>query len=113
MATGQAIVEKALTHLKSTLTAEDNRAFSDTTLKDIWREARQVEKEQGARLDLRFMRRIEPFLQSLESYAGVLEVFCQGYSPMAFVWVCLNFPFLFFGEWTDTSPRAQSSSCYK
>lgn len=87
MANGGEIVEKALDQLKSTLTAEDVRMFSNTSLEDLWREARKVENEQGARRDLRFMRRIEPFLRSLESYASVIEVFCQGYSPMAFVWV--------------------------
>lgn len=87
MATGEAIVKKAVEHLKSTLTPEDVRMFSNTSLEDLWREARNVEDEQGARQDLRFMRRLEPFLRSLESYAGVIEVFCQGYAPMAFVWV--------------------------
>lgn len=87
MATGVEIVEKALDQLKSTLTAEDVRMFSNTSLEDLWREARKVEDEQGARLDLRFMRRIEPFLRSLESYASVIEVFCQAHPPMAFVWV--------------------------
>ena len=88
MATGEAVVKKAIEHLKLTLTPEDVHMFSDTSLKDLWREARKIEAEQGARQDLRFMRRIEPFLRTLESYAGVIEVICQGYSPMAFIWVC-------------------------
>ena len=87
MANGEAIIKKALDQLKSTLTPEDVRTFSNTSLEDLWREARKIEQEQGARLDLRFMRRIEPFLRSLESYASVIEVFCQGYAPMAFIWV--------------------------
>lgn len=87
MATGEAIVKGALDQLKSTLTSEDVRMFSNTSLEDLWREARKVEQEQGARLELRFMRRLEPFLQTMESYGSVIEVFCQGYSPMAFVWV--------------------------
>lgn len=87
MATGEAIVTKALDQLKSTLTPEDVRMFSNTSLEALWTEARKVEQEQGARLELRFMRRLEPFLRSLESYASVIEVFCQGYAPMAFVWV--------------------------
>lgn len=61
--------------------------FSDTSLRDIWHEAREIEKEQGARTDLKNMRRVQPLLQCLESYAGIIEVFCQGYAPMAFVWV--------------------------
>ena len=87
MATGEAIVKKALDQLKSVLSSEDDRMFSNTSLEDIMREARNIEKEQGARLGLKNLRRVEPFLRFLESYAGVIEVFCQGYSPMAFVWV--------------------------
>lgn len=86
MATGEATVKKALDQLKSTLTPEDVRMFSNTSLEDLWREARRIEQEQGARMDLRCMRRLEPLLRSLESYASVIEVFCQGYAPMAFVW---------------------------
>ena len=99
MASGEAVVKKALDQLKSTLTPEDVRTFSNTSLEDLWREARKVEREQGARLDLRCMRRIEPFLRSLESYSGVIEVLCQGYSPMAFVWVPLRSPCLITQPW--------------
>ena len=87
MATGEAIVTRALDQLKSSLTTEDVRTFSNASLEDLWREARKIEKEQADRRDLQFMRRIEPLLRTLESYAGVIEVLCQGYSPMAFVWV--------------------------
>ncbi|KAL8726718.1 MAG: hypothetical protein Q9181_005945, partial [Wetmoreana brouardii] len=87
MATGRAIVENALDQLKLTLSPDDARDFTDTTLQDLWKEARKIEDEQGQRLDMRCMRRIERFLRTVESYSGVIEVFCQGFSPMAFVWV--------------------------
>ena len=87
MATGEAVVKRAIENLKSTVTPEDVRVFSNTSLKDLWHEARKIEAEQGARQDLRFMRRIEPLLRILESYASVIEVLCQGYPMMAFVWV--------------------------
>ena len=87
MATGGDIVKKAIEQLTSTLTSEDERIFMDTSLEDLWKEARRIEHGQGQRRDLRFMRRIESFIRTMESYAGVIEVFCQGYSPMAFVWV--------------------------
>ena len=80
----------SLDQLKSTITPGDAHTFSDTRLEHVWRAAREIEREKGARLDLRFMRRIEPLLRSLESYAPTIEVFCQGFSPMAFVWVILN-----------------------
>ena len=91
MAAGEATVKKALVQLKSTISVEDARMFSSTSLKDIWHEAREIEREQGARSDLRYMRRVEPLLELLRGYSSVIEVFCQGYAPMAFVWVqCLE-----------------------
>ena len=87
MATGQTIVYKAFERMKSSLSTADVRMFSDTNLADIWQEARAIEKEQGTRRELLYMKRIEGCLQSLADYADVLEVFCQGYPPMAFVWV--------------------------
>ena len=87
MATGQAIVDTALKQLRSTLIGTDDRTFYNTRLEDVWREARDIEKELGDRRELQYMQRIEPYLKSLEGYAGVLEVFVQGYPPMAFVWV--------------------------
>ena len=90
MATGRAIVKKAIEQLDQTLSPEDERFFRDTTLRDLWRDARGIESELGERRDLRYMRRIEGFLRTMESYSGVIEVFCQGFSPMAFVWVCLE-----------------------
>lgn len=87
MPSGEAIVKKALDQLLSTLLPDDKREFSRTTLQDVKQCAYDIEREQAARLDLRFMRRIEPLLRSLETYAPVLEVFCQGYAPMAFIWV--------------------------
>lgn len=87
MATGRAIAKKALDQLNLTLSSEDTRLFLDTSLEDLWKEARTIESEQGQRRDLRYMRRIEGFLQTMESYSGVIEVFCQGFSPMSFVWV--------------------------
>lgn len=89
MATGQEIVTKALNDLKSSITPEDARTFKDATLEDLWRDAREIESEQGRRLALRHMSRIEPILRSLESYSSSIDTLCQGFSPMAWVWVDL------------------------
>ncbi|MCJ1262293.1 hypothetical protein MMC22_002163 [Lobaria immixta] len=86
MATAQAIVTKALNNLKSSITPEDARTFKDATLQDLWKDAREIEREQGTRLALRHMGRIEPILRSLESYSSVIDSLCQGFSPMAWVW---------------------------
>lgn len=109
MASGEATVKKALDQLKSTLSTEHADMFSNTSLGDIWSEARNIEGEQGARLDLKYMRRLEPLLHFLESYASIIEVFCQGYAPMAFVWVKSIVPHKSLVLLIDESLRVQSS----
>lgn len=83
-------VKTALDRFKSTLNSDDERTFSNATHKDLWEGIRAIEQEQGRRMDLRFMRRIEPFLASMKSYAPIIEVFAQGFTPMAFVWVNIS-----------------------
>ena len=87
MSTACDTVRKALDQFKSTLSSDDTRTFSNATLKDLLDGLHEIEQEQGRRMDLRFMRRIQPFLDSMESYASTIEVFTQGFTPMAFVWV--------------------------
>lgn len=110
MATARVLVQRALDDLSRTLKPEDARFFRETALGDLWKEMRAIEHEQGQRLDMRFMRRLEPFLETMESYSKVIEVFCQGFSPMAFVWVrrqCRS-----SAEMLLTCVRGPSSLCY-
>jgi hypothetical protein len=86
-ASGREIIQRALDDLKTNTNADDERTFQNTSVKDVWDLARKIEQEQIKRAGLQNMRRIEPILRSLESYAGVIDTFCQGFSPMAWVWV--------------------------
>ena len=109
MAAAEETIKKALANLKATISAEDACMFSNTSLRDLCDEAHKIEEEQGARYDLRNMRRVEPFLQCLESYAGVIEVFCQAHAPMAFVWVDFIAPLHSLVSLTDKSLRVRSN----
>src|SRR3954454_6735581 len=84
---GQDIIRRALDELKTSVSADDARTFQNTSVHDVWELARRIEQEQNQRARLQNMRRIEPILRSLESYARVMGTFCQGFSPMAWVWV--------------------------
>lgn len=83
----QDIVRDAFEKLKISITSDDARDFHSTTLQDVRNAARAIQNKQGPRQSLRNLRRVEPFLKFGEKYAAVLEVFCQGFSPMAWVWV--------------------------
>ena len=85
---GREIIEKALLELKANVSSDDARTFETTSLQDVWHLAREMEREQTERGGSQYMRRLERVLGSLESYSGVLDTFCQGFSPMAWIWVC-------------------------
>lgn len=87
MASGSDIIQKALEGLQCTVTPQDRAAFECTKLEDVYNEARRIEREQSSRTSLTNMRRIEPVLTILQSYAGVIDTFCQGFTPMVWVWV--------------------------
>jgi hypothetical protein len=87
---GREIIARALDELKANVSADDARTFEITSLQDVWHLAREMEREQNQRVRNQYMRRLEPALRSLESYSSVLDTFCQGFSPMAWVWVCFS-----------------------
>ena len=87
MSTGKDIVLKTLEELKQDIAAVDAVSFKSTKLEDVYNEARSIEQQMGKRGSLRNMRRIEPLLETLQSYAGVLDTFCQGFTPMVWIWV--------------------------
>ncbi|KAG8532186.1 uncharacterized protein KY384_003827 [Bacidia gigantensis] len=86
MATGASTVEEALEKLRCSISTTDEIMFRDTNLAGLWETIRNIEKEQRLHEELRFMRRIEPFIDTLTAYTTVIDTLCQGYSPMAFVW---------------------------
>lgn len=88
---GRKIMKSAFDNLTRAVTPQDLRDFKDTTLEDVWKAARQIEREQGKRSYLQNMRRIEPALETLGSYAKCIEVFCQGFPFMSFVWGPIKF----------------------
>jgi hypothetical protein len=87
MATDEYIIAKeAFLNLKRHLTLGDAEDFENTSVEQVWEVAREIERQQAARFSLRNVRRIEPVIRSFESYATTLEVLCQGFPPLSFVW---------------------------
>ena len=87
MAAHESSISRAIEHFRSVISDHDAYVFSKTTLEDIRQEALNVEKERADKVDQRTMRRIEPYIDTLQSYAALIEVFCQDETPMCFLWV--------------------------
>ena len=82
-----AAIREAFDKLTETFSSEDIGDFHSTTLRDVQNAAQAIERRQSQRQSLQNLRRIQPFLDFMQCYASVLEVICQGYSPIAWIWV--------------------------
>ena len=80
-------VKEAFERLSTSISSDDARDFDSTTLQDVRSAVRRIEQQQAERQSIQNMRRVDPFLKFMENYARVIEAGCQGFSPMAWVWV--------------------------
>ena len=61
------------------------------TIDDVYREISITQEEQGRKRELRYMKRIELFLNCLEQYSQVLDTFVQVKpNVLALIWVCMT-----------------------
>jgi hypothetical protein len=87
------LFKDAFDKLEQTITIDhpfDARDFRDTTLQDVRNAAKQIEQDLAARQCLRNMRRIEPFLASLERYSKVVDVLCNGTVYLPWIWALVK-----------------------
>ena len=83
----QSMIQEAGILLQTTVTSTEATSFNHTTFDDVEQALHAIEDEQAKRMSLRNLARIEPFLSWMRDYSSVLDTFCQGFSPMTWVWV--------------------------
>ena len=80
-------VKDAFERLGTSISRDDARDFHSTTLQDVRSAIRRIEQQQADRQSIQNMRRVDPFLKFMENHSKIIEAGCQGFSPMAWVWV--------------------------
>ncbi|KAL9065694.1 MAG: hypothetical protein Q9157_007389 [Trypethelium eluteriae] len=83
-------LQEAFERFSRSVTPEERRDFSSTSLEDVRNAAVQTERQLAARRSLRNMRRLHPFLQGLERYSKSIEVLCNGTPYLPWIWVSLG-----------------------
>ena len=69
------------------LSAEELRGFQLSSLTDLQTSIGIIQHEQSRTRTRRYMKRLEPFLKTVEEYGKVIEVFVNSSEMLAFVWV--------------------------
>lgn len=79
---------RVLSAFRSRLSPQDISNFQSTTFKDLREEITTIQKEQAQRRGFRNLNKVRPFLNGVEQYSKVIEVFVNAKpSIMAFIWV--------------------------
>lgn len=72
------------------LTQAELQDFSHTTLDDLRQCIATIQNDQRASRKLRYLKRLGPFLDTMERYGKIIEVFLNVSDVIAFVWVSIS-----------------------
>ena len=80
--------QRALTRFKSHLSPAEQEKFRVTRLEDVQETIAHIQATQGSERNMRNLTRIRAFVEAMEQYGKVVEVFVNVSDIIAFVWVC-------------------------
>ncbi len=83
--------QRALTRFKGHLSPTEQEEFGVTSLEDVQETIANIQENQGSQRKMRNLTRIKAFLEAMEQYGKVIEVFLNVSDILAFVWVCGQF----------------------
>lgn len=92
--------EAALGKFQSELKKKDRDKFKNTTLQDLTDEVEAIQKKQHSQRRGKNLARLKPFIEAMNQFGKVVEVFATTSEMVAFVWVrftlrklrCCNVP---------------------
>ena len=78
---------QVLTDFKNSLTKEQKDDFELSTLEDLQAAIDAIQKKQASEKKMRNLNRLKSFLEAMEQYGKVIEVFLNTSCFIAFIWV--------------------------
>lgn len=78
--------ERALATFRARLSPEEDAQFQITAIDDLRMSILSIQSHQRARRQMIHMKRIESFLEAMEQFGKVIEVFLNATDYLAFVW---------------------------
>lgn len=79
---------RVLSAFRRRLSPQDITDFQFTTLEDLKEEITRIQEIQAQRRSIRNLNKVRPFLNGIEQYSKIIEVFVNAKPDiMAFIWV--------------------------
>ena len=109
MASTQDAFDDVLFKFKSRLSKKELEDFKFSSLDDVRISVIAIQEEQGRRREMMNLTRIQAFLEAMEQYGKVIEVFLNASSILCFVWGPMKFCLQVLDLSFKLTPRANSS----
>lgn len=74
------------------LTKTEEAEFQMTSLEGLQDCIRAIQQDQEKKKRMMYMKRLDPFLQTMEQYGKVIDVFVNSSELLAFIWVSVSSP---------------------
>lgn len=87
----ESVFHEALNRFKDSLGNTEREEFQFTTLDDLQDVIKSIQDKQASEKKMRNMKRLKKFLEGMDEYGKVIEVFLNASEFVAFVWVDLAF----------------------
>jgi hypothetical protein len=91
MASIEDAFQATLSNFKKRLTPKEQDDFSFSTLEDVRKEIARIQSEQGSQKMMMNMTRLQSFLEAMDQFGQVIEVFLNASEFVAFIWGPLKF----------------------
>lgn len=78
--------ERALATFRARLSPEEDANFQITGIDDLRMTILSIQSHQRARKKMVHMKRVESFLEAMEQFGKVIEIFLNATNYLAFVW---------------------------
>ncbi|KAF7504582.1 hypothetical protein GJ744_002077 [Endocarpon pusillum] len=91
-----------LSNFKKRLTQKEQDDFEFATLDDVRLEMDRIQREQATRKEMMNMPRIQSFLEAMEQFSKVIEVFLNTSEFVAFIWGPMKFVLQVASTWAES-----------
>src|SRR4051794_5983570 len=91
MATTEDTFRATLSNFKKRLTPREQDDFSFSTLEDVHKVIACIQSEHGSEKKMMNMTRLQSFLEAMDQFGQVIEVFLNASEFVAFIWGPLKF----------------------
>lgn len=83
----QQLLERACQRFRDELTPQEDYEIQTTSWQDVQHTIVDIERQLAAQQCLRNLDRLSPYLNAVEGYGTVVEVFCNSSTFVPYVWV--------------------------